>query len=57
MFNRRMCKRLTQKDAEAMVIVEAEDVTNYPVFDWLSNIELPSGQESFKGVEVRFQRK
>ena len=25
------------------------------VFDWLSNIELPSGQESFKGVEVRFK--
>ena len=25
------------------------------VFDWLSNINLPSGQESFKGVEVRFK--
>tara|TARA_B100000900_G_C20586206_1_gene719681 strand:- start:1523 stop:2707 length:1185 start_codon:yes stop_codon:yes gene_type:complete len=25
------------------------------VFDWLSNIELPSGQESFKGVEIRFK--
>ena len=25
------------------------------VFDWLSNIELPCGQESFKGVEVRFK--
>ncbi len=25
------------------------------VFDWLSNIELPSGQEYFKGVEVRFK--
>ena len=25
------------------------------VFDWLSNIELPSGQDSFKGVEVRFK--
>ena len=25
------------------------------VFDWLSNIELPSGQKSFKGVEVRFK--
>mgnify|MGYP001271907873 CR=1 FL=1 len=25
------------------------------VFDWLSNIELPNEQESFKGVEVRFK--
>lgn len=25
------------------------------VFDWLSNIELPSGQEPFLGVEVRFK--
>ena len=25
------------------------------VFDWLSNIELPSGQKPFKGVEVRFK--
>jgi len=25
------------------------------VFDWLSNIELPNGQGSFKGVEVRFK--
>ena len=25
------------------------------VFDWLSNIELPNGQEFFQGVEVRFK--
>ncbi len=25
------------------------------VFDWLSNMSLPSGQEPFKGVEVRFK--
>ncbi len=25
------------------------------VFDWLSNMELPSGQEPFDGVEVRFK--
>ena len=25
------------------------------VFDWLSNVELPYAQESFKGVEVRFK--
>lgn len=25
------------------------------VFDWLSNMELPSGQEGFDGVEVRFK--
>lgn len=25
------------------------------VFDWLSNMELPNGQEAFDGVEVRFK--
>jgi cell fate regulator YaaT (PSP1 superfamily) len=25
------------------------------VFDWLSNMSLPNGQEAFKGVEVRFK--
>ncbi|MDX1470709.1 MAG: hypothetical protein R3213_04370, partial [Flavobacteriaceae bacterium] len=25
------------------------------VFDWLSNMSLPDGQEPFKGVEVRFK--
>src|SRR5690625_8010727 len=27
----------------------------FSVFDWLSNMELPQGQEKFDGVEVRFK--
>lgn len=27
----------------------------FSVFDWLSNMELPNGQEKFDGVEVRFK--
>ncbi len=27
----------------------------FAVFDWLSNMELPNGQEKFDGVEVRFK--
>ncbi|HLS31494.1 MAG TPA: regulatory iron-sulfur-containing complex subunit RicT [Flavobacteriaceae bacterium] len=29
--------------------------SRFAVFDWLSNMELPQGQEKFDGVEVRFK--
>lgn len=29
--------------------------SHFAVFDWLSNMELPSGQEKFDGLEVRFK--
>lgn len=32
-----------------------EAQARFSVFDWLSNMELPEGQEKFNGVEVRFK--